>query len=133
MASAERVFALLDTHEPDAPDFEPSSVPSPAPPRRPDAHVAFEEVTFGYRADAPVLAGVPLAPRRGENVAGVGSSGAGKSTIIRLLARLYEPTGGRILLGGRDVRGIPIAELRRRIVVVGQDPFLFAGTLRDKI
>lgn len=130
MAAAERVFALLDTHEPDARGLR---LVDAGPAAKHDGHVVFERVTFGYRAGAPVLSEVSLEIRRGETVALVGPSGAGKSTVIKLLARLYEPAAGRILLDGTDIRALDPAALRRRVVVVGQDPFLFASTLRDNI
>ena len=141
MASAERIVALLDTQEHDAP-----AAPSPAgsvggdrggdevPTReRESALVRFEDVTFGYRDGEKVLEGVSFEVPRGATVAVVGATGSGKSTLIRLLARLYEIDGGRVLLGGRDVRDLAPGELRRRITVVTQDVFLFAGTVADNV
>ncbi len=128
MAAAERVYGLLDTREPDAPARPQATPPAPAA-----AAVEFDHVGFAYRPDAPVLRELTLAIGAGETVALVGATGAGKSSVIKLLSRLYEPTTGAIRLGGRDVRDIPIAELRRQIVVVSQDVFLFAGTLADNI
>jgi ATP-binding cassette subfamily B multidrug efflux pump len=127
MAGAERVFALLDTVEPDAPHL----------PAAPDAAgaplVALSDVTFGYRPDRPVLDHVSLAVARGETLAIVGATGAGKSTIIKLLPRLYDVQGGVVRLDGADVRGGDRRALRRRIVVVSQDVFMFSGTLRENI
>ena len=79
--------------------------------------VVFDNVTFGYREGDAVLRGINLSVKRGENVAVVGATGSGKSTIIRLLARLYEPQEGRILLAGRDIRTIDSTALRRRLTV----------------
>ncbi len=128
MAAAERVFTLLDTNEPDA-----RKVTTDLPPGDPDAHLVLEDVHFGYRPDAPVLDGVSLTIRRGETVALVGPSGMGKSTVVKLVVRLYEPASGRIFLAGQDVRSLSPEVLRRRVVVVPQDPFLFSGTLRENI
>jgi ATP-binding cassette subfamily B protein len=128
MAAAERVFTLLDTQEPDcavAPAAAPAATPAPL--------VELDGVSFGYRPDVPVLNDVSLAIPTGETLAIVGTTGAGKSTIIKLLPRLYDPQRGVIRVGGADVRGLARAALRRRIVVVSQDVFMFAGTLRDNI
>ncbi len=127
MAAAERVFTLLDTADPDAP-LLPSAAPNtPAP------LAALDDVTFGYRPDRPVLDHVSLAVARGETLAIVGATGAGKSTIIKLLPRLYDVQGGAVRVDGADVRGLDRRALRRRIVVVSQDVFMFSGTLRENI
>jgi ATP-binding cassette subfamily B protein len=128
MAAAERVFGLFDTHEPDAPVRD-----TVAAPRADALLIEIDDVTFGYRAGQPVLNQVSLPIRAGETVAVVGSTGSGKSTLIKLLPRLYEPWTGAIRLGGIDVRDLDRRALRRRIVVVSQDVFLFAGTLADNI
>ncbi len=128
MAAAERVFSLLDTVEPDAP---PAAQPAPVGPAAP--LIRLEDVTFGYRADRPVLDGVSLSVAAGETVAIVGATGAGKSTIIKLLPRLYDVQRGVIRVGGADVRQLDPRALRRRIVVVSQDVFMFAGSLRDNV
>jgi ATP-binding cassette subfamily B protein len=134
MAAAERVFGLLDTHEPDAPvrDAPLAVVPVTVAGARTPL-VEIDDVTFGYRAGQPVLNQVTLPIWAGETVAVVGSTGSGKSTLIKLLPRLYEPWSGAIRLGGADVRDMDRRALRRRIVVVSQDVFLFAGTLGDNI
>jgi ATP-binding cassette subfamily B multidrug efflux pump len=141
MASAERIVGLLDTKEEDAPEREANGRRAAATGNgRPEPDgvdggdlVRFEGVTFGYRDGEKVLDQVSFAVRRGSTVAVVGATGSGKSTLIRLLARLYEISGGRILLGGRDVRDLPAGQLRRRITVVTQDVFLFAGTVADNV
>jgi ATP-binding cassette subfamily B protein len=130
MAAAERVFTLLDTVEPDAP---PAAARAAAAPAADPALVSLEHVSFGYRSDRPVLSDVSLSIRAGETVAVVGATGAGKSTIIKLLPRLYDAQGGVIRIGGADVRSLDPAALRRRIVVVSQDVFMFSGTLRSNI
>ena len=129
MAAAERVFTLLDTAEPDAPrSSESSAAPAGSGPL-----VELDHVTFGYRADRPVLDDVSLSIAAGETLAIVGATGAGKSTIIKLLPRLYDLQGGAIRIGGADVRELDPRALRRRIVVVSQDVFMFSGTLRANI
>src|SRR5262249_55919350 len=93
----------------------------------------FDHVGFAYRPDEPILSDISLRVMPGETVAVVGSTGAGKSTVIKLLARLYEATGGRILIDGQDTRELPLDQLRRRMVVISQDVFLFSGTIEDNL
>jgi len=128
MASSERIFQLLDT--------EPTIV-SPASPHRVSGRlrgeVAFENVTFAYDGGPPVLHDVSFRVRAGEQLAVVGWTGSGKSTLIKLLARLYDVQSGRILLDGVDVRDYDLSELRRGLGVVLQDSFLFAGTVGSNI
>lgn len=95
--------------------------------------VVFENVSFSYRADEPILRDLSFRIAAGEHVALVGPTGSGKTTVIRLLCRLYEPQQGRILLDGRDIRSIPIADLRRQLGVVLQDTFLFSGNVADNL
>jgi ATP-binding cassette subfamily B protein len=95
--------------------------------------VIFDDVCFGYRPDEPILKNLSFRIAPGEHVALVGPTGSGKTTVIRLLCRLYEPQQGRILLDGRDIRSIPIADLRRQLGVVLQDTFLFSGTVADNL
>ncbi|HSS38012.1 MAG TPA: ABC transporter ATP-binding protein, partial [Polyangia bacterium] len=128
MAAAERVFALLDTAEPDAPVVAGPAARAPQEPL-----IRLDDVSFGYRADRPVLDHVSLTVAAGETVAIVGATGAGKSTIIKLLPRLYDVQHGAIRIGGADVRALDPRGLRARIVVVSQDVFMFAGTLRENI
>jgi ATP-binding cassette subfamily B protein len=130
MAAGERVFGLLDTVEPDA-GAAARATGSRAVEGGP--LIELEGVTFGYREGRRVLDGVSLAIAAGETLAIVGATGAGKSTIIKLLPRLYEAQGGTIRIGGVDVRAIAARDLRRRIVVVSQDVFMFSGTLRENI
>jgi ATP-binding cassette, subfamily B, multidrug efflux pump len=95
--------------------------------------IRFEHVSFGYKADEPVLRDLSFTIRPGEKVALVGPTGAGKSSIIRLLCRLYDVTEGRILLDGEDIRDLPQAVLRQRMAVILQDGFLFAGDVKSNI
>jgi ATP-binding cassette subfamily B protein len=128
MAAAERVFQLLDTNELDAPRTPAGVAPSVS-----GALIELEHVTFGYRPDRPVLNDVSLSVVAGETLAVVGATGAGKSTIIKLLPRLYDVQSGAIRVGGAEVRTLDVRALRRRIVVVSQDVFMFSGTLRSNI
>jgi ATP-binding cassette subfamily B protein len=95
--------------------------------------VVFENVSFAYRSDDPILEDLSFRIAPGEHVAIVGPTGSGKTTIIRLLCRLYEPQAGRILLDGVDIRELPMALLRRRLGVVLQDTFLFSGNVADNL
>ena len=128
MASAERIFELLDN--------EPAIVSPPAPRRVPTrlrGEIAFENVTFGYNEGEPILHDVSFRVRPGERVAVVGWTGSGKSTLIRLLVRLYDVWEGRVTLDGVDVRDYDLHELRRAVGVVLQDHFLFAGSVEYNI
>ena len=101
--------------------------------RRSAGEVIFENVSFAYRADDPILQDLSFRITPGEHVALVGPTGSGKTTIIRLLCRLYEPQQGRILLDGIDIRQLPIPTLRQRLGVVLQDTFLFSGNVADNL
>ncbi len=95
--------------------------------------VVFDNVSFAYRPDDPILSNLSFRIAPGEHVALVGPTGSGKSTVIRLLCRLYEPQQGRILLDGIDIRELPIPTLRQRLGVVLQDTFLFSGNVADNL
>ncbi|WP_017595967.1 ABC transporter ATP-binding protein [Nocardiopsis potens] len=127
LASAERVFELLDAEE-QRPD------PEPAAPRRGRAagRVAFEDVSFGY-GDEPLFEDLSLTAEPGRTVAIVGPTGAGKTTLVNLLLRFYEPDAGRITVDGADIAGMPRGELRASIGMVLQDTWLHGGTVADNI
>ncbi len=127
MASSERIFALLD-QKPDLLD-EPDAPALPAI----TGHVRFEHVDFAYKPEEPVLQDISLEARPGQQIALVGETGAGKSTIIRLLARFFDVTGGRVLIDGHDVREVSAASLREQLGVVLQDTYLFSGSILDNI
>jgi ATP-binding cassette subfamily B multidrug efflux pump len=127
MASSERIFLLLDTQERIAePDI-------PTPIRGKGAHINFEDVWFAYVEDEWVLKDVSLTVQQGETVAIVGPTGAGKSSLIHLLERFYDPAKGRITLNGVDIRQIPKTRLRAYTALITQDVFLFADSLRRNV
>lgn len=132
MASAERIFGLLDTRAPDAPLLDGGGADE-RPRAKVSAKVSIERVRFGYRDGDEVLRDVSLDVPEGATIAVVGATGSGKSTLVKLLARLYEPGAGRLLLDGRDLRRIAAGELRRRVSLVSQDVFLFAGTVAENV
>ncbi|MDX3572352.1 ABC transporter ATP-binding protein [Streptomyces sp. ID05-47C] len=131
-ASLEKIAGLL-AQEPSVP--EPTA-PQELPARRPGMpgrEVVFDGVAFGYRTGGEVLPSFDLTLPAGQTVAVVGSTGAGKSTLAKLLARFYDPTAGRVLLDGVDLRDLTTAELRGGVVMVTQEAFLFSGTVAENI
>ncbi len=129
-ASCERVFGLLD---------EPRFPPAPSPSggrrsaRRGAAAIEFDRVTFAYGDNAPVLRDVSFRAGAGQTVAIVGPTGGGKTTVLSLVARLRDVTGGAMRVDGVDVRELALADLRRRVAYVAQDLFLFTGTVLDNV
>ena len=113
----------------------------PTVPEKPDAYelppiegrIAFEDVDFAYNRDNFVLHDVNISIRAGESVAFVGPTGAGKSTIAKLVTRFYDPTHGRVTIDGHDLTDVTLNSLRRQLGVVPQEPFLFTGTIRDNV
>ncbi|MCL4861788.1 MAG: ABC transporter ATP-binding protein/permease [Caldilineaceae bacterium] len=126
-SSCERVFELLDV-EP-----EIVSPPQAIIPTNPQPAIAFRNVTFGYQDETPVLYNVSFEVAPGEMVALVGATGAGKSTIHRLLARFYDPQQGAVYVAGHDLRTLDLEWLRGQIAAVLQDVFLFHGAVRENI
>jgi ATP-binding cassette subfamily B protein len=127
MANAEAVFELFDT-ETTVPDkAEARQLPEIA------GRVEFDNVVFAYEPDRPALKGIDLKVEPGQTIALVGHTGSGKSTIINLLLRFYDVTGGRVLLDGTDIRDVTADSLRRQVGVVLQDTFIFAGTVMENI
>lgn len=127
LASGERVFSLMDSvpeisDKPDA--FDPGSILG---------DIKFDHVDFHYKADSPILRDFSLSVERGETIALVGPTGGGKSTIVNLLARFYEPTGGVITIGGEDYTHFSLQAIHSRLGMVLQTPHLFSGTIRDNI
>jgi ATP-binding cassette subfamily B multidrug efflux pump len=131
MASAERIFQILD--------YEPTVSDPPGAPELPPiaGDVALERISFGYPGrqgeGREALRDVSLRVSAGETVALVGHTGAGKTTLVHLLARFHDPTAGRITVDGHDLRSVSLASLRRQLGMVLQEPFLFAGTVRENI
>ncbi len=130
-ASCERVFQLLA--EPRFPPPPPSGGSPQATPRRGAAKVEFDRVTFAYGDNAPVLLDVSFTAEPGQTIAIVGPTGAGKTTVLTLVARLREVTAGAVRLDGIDVRELDPSSLRRRIAYVAQDLFLFTGSVLDNV
>ncbi|MEU8828686.1 ABC transporter ATP-binding protein [Streptomyces sp. NPDC048636] len=131
VASAERVFELLDAEE-QSPD--PEAAPRPGTvDGSVRGRVEFEEVAFRYQPDKPLIDGLSLSVRPGQTVAIVGPTGAGKTTLVNLLMRFYEVSGGRITLDGVDIAAMSREELRTDIGMVLQDTWLFGGTIAENI
>jgi ATP-binding cassette subfamily B protein len=142
MAALERIFGLLDVEkDSDLPGFRSlAGIESPLMgggrgegEPSPIQTIEFRDVWFAYNGDDYVLKAFNLTIRRGEKLALVGETGGGKTTVTRLLSRFYEVSKGSILIDGRDIREIPLDELRGRIGVVLQEPFLFTGSIRYNI
>ena len=127
MAASERIFGLIDT-TPDLADA-PNAVSLP----KVQGHVDFDHVSFAYKPEEPVLDDVDLHAEPGQRIALVGETGAGKSTVIRLLARFFDVTDGRIRIDGHDLREIKADTLRAQLGIVLQDTFLFGGSIADNI
>lgn len=130
LASAERVFDLLDE-----PEMEADPLPGDAAklPGRVEGRVAFEHVRFGYSPDKPLMHDVSFTAEPGQKIAVVGTTGAGKTTLINLLMRFYEIDGGRITLDGVDTSCMDRGELRQQFGMVLQDAWLFDGTIAENI
>jgi ABC-type multidrug transport system fused ATPase/permease subunit len=131
MASCERIFQLIDT-QPAVRDHV-RTVPRATDEVAGKGEVVFDNVWFAYQPDDWVLRGVSFRVRPGERVAFVGATGAGKTTLIKLLTRLYDVSRGSIRIDGVDIRDLPQQELRKRVAMVLQDVFLFSGSIAENI
>ncbi|WP_193555833.1 ABC transporter ATP-binding protein [Plantibacter flavus] len=127
VASAERTFELLDAEEQD-PETADAHLPEHT-----DGHVEFDGVSFSYDPEKPLIEDLSFSAQPGQTVAIVGPTGAGKTTLVNLVMRFYELTGGRILLDGVDITALTRAELRSQVGMVLQDAWLFEGTIRENI
>jgi ATP-binding cassette subfamily B protein len=127
-SALEKISGVLEEEPSVAEPPAPASLPAAASGRR----VRFDSVRFGYR-EAVVLPGLDLDLPAGQTVALVGETGAGKTTVARLVARFYDPDEGRVLLDGVDLRSLPDAELRQEVVLITQESFLFGGTVAENI
>jgi subfamily B ATP-binding cassette protein MsbA len=128
VGAAERVFELLELESPIADPPMPRAMPA-----RVRGEVQFDDVTFRYPTGGTVLHGISLRVSEGETVALVGPSGAGKTTLVSLLPRFWDVTAGAVRLDGIDVRDLALADLRRSVGLVPQEPALFGGTVRENI
>jgi ABC-type multidrug transport system fused ATPase/permease subunit len=127
MAALDKIFELMD-EEPDLVD-KPDALELP----RIRGEIEFDDVTFAYSGDNPALCGIDLHIPPGQTVALVGATGAGKSTLAKLVARFYDPDHGRVLVDGHDLRDVTEHSLRSQLGIVPQEGFLFSGTIRDNI
>jgi len=127
MVSARRIFEVLDT-EPEVKD-KPGAIEL----KTVKGEVCFRNVVFGYDRDKPILKGMSFKVKPGEKVALVGATGSGKSTVIKLIPRFYDPQEGSILIDGVDIRDVKISSLRRHIGIVHQDVFIFPASIRENI
>jgi len=127
MASAERIFQLLDTRS------RMPVLPEPLGPQTVNGTLEFSNVTFGYNPDNPVIHNLSMKVNPGETVAIVGATGSGKSTLVNLLERMYDPDSGRILLDGHDLRELDPEWLRNKVGLVMQEVYLIPGTIRENI
>ncbi|QDS35440.1 ABC transporter ATP-binding protein [Brevibacillus brevis] len=127
VAGAERVFEVLDEQE------EPLDSPGATVLAHPKGHVIFDQVSFGYRPDQPILKNISFEAQAGSTIALVGPTGAGKTTIVNLLTRFYDVTSGTIYLDGKDIREYSRDSLRRSFGFVLQDTYLFSGTIKENI
>jgi ATP-binding cassette subfamily B protein len=127
MAAGERIFEILDS---EADVREEAGAPTLDVP---EGRVTYDGVSFSYRTRAPVLEKVEFEARPGEIVALVGATGSGKTTLVSLLPRFYDPTDGRLTIDGTDIRGVSLASLRQNIGIVQQDVFLFSASLHENI
>ena len=127
MAAGNRVFGILDD--------EPEIIEKPRAIKLPtiEGHVKFENVSFSYGKDVQILKNINLEAKPGENVALLGATGSGKSTIIRLIPRFYDVPSGRITVDGYDVRDVNLKSIRKQIGIVSQETFLFAMTIKENI
>jgi ATP-binding cassette subfamily B protein len=127
LVSAERAFAVLDL-QPEVPEK-----PDARPLKRAVGQVAFRNVSFAYRSDVPILRDVSFEIAPGARVGISGKTGAGKTTLVNLLTRFYDPTKGAILLDGVDLRDYKLADLRRQFAIVLQEPVLFSTSIGENI
>ncbi len=127
VAGAERVFEVLDEKE------EPADSPDAIELKDTKGHVVFDNVTFGYRADVPILKNISFESPQGSSTALVGPTGAGKTTIVNLITRFYDIPSGTIYIDGRDIKEYTRDSLRRCFGIVLQDTYLFSGTIKENI
>src|SRR5205823_1946067 len=125
--SARRVWEILQSER------EVTDKPQAVPCGSVRGHVRFENISFGYEADRPVLRGIDFEVKPGESLALVGATGAGKSTLVSLIPRFFDPWAGRVLVDGRDARDLTLHSLRSQVGIVLQEPFLFPISVAENI
>ena len=130
-ANIDRVLEILDAK--DGVQDAPFARPLPDRPARTRGHVCLEQVTFGYEPDYPILQDITLEARPGEMIALVGATGAGKSTLVSLIPRFFDPWQGRVLFDGVDIRDVQLKSLREQIALVLQEPFLLPLSVKQNI
>jgi ATP-binding cassette subfamily B multidrug efflux pump len=128
-AGLERIFQIMDIPE-DVNNAEPTNDLKPVPE---EGEVEFKNVTFSYSKERPVLKNISFRANPGEKIAILGATGSGKTSLVYLIPRFYDPDSGNILIDGRDIRSCGLSNLRRKIGLVLQDVFIFTGTLKDNI
>ena len=129
MSSMERIFQILDNQSRIQPVVKDDA---PASPRRFQT-LTFDQVSFGYTPSEPILSDISFTIGKGDTIAIVGPTGAGKTSLINLIVRFYDPTTGAVLVNDTDIRRFDLKALREKIALVSQDPFLFSGSLRENI
>ena len=126
-ASARRVFDLLDT------ETQIQTPPNPVQRDHIQGNITLTHVEFNYRPDIPILTDLTFSVKAGETIGIAGTTGAGKSTLVKLLLRLYDPVTGRVELDGVDIRNLPLQQVRESVALVSQDVYLFHGTIFENI
>jgi ATP-binding cassette subfamily B protein len=127
MASSERIFEFMD----EKPVVQEKKNAITLPPVQ--GRIRFDNIVFEYEEGRPALKGISLDVKEGQSIALVGHTGSGKSTIVNLLCRFYDPVRGRVLIDGHDLRDVRLDSLRSQVGIVMQDTFIFSGTIRDNI
>ena len=127
MASMERIFEIMDTES----DIQDKKDAKPLPPIQ--GAVTFDHVTFSYDGEKIILNDVSFEVKPGQTIALVGPTGAGKSTVVNLISRFYDVTGGRVLIDGHDIRDVELNSMRKQMSVMMQDSFIFSGTIMENI
>ncbi|MFC1857624.1 ABC transporter ATP-binding protein [Thermodesulfobacteriota bacterium] len=137
MASAERIFLLFDTEDklpqPASTQVHQTGPETVLPVQGKISEIGIENVSFGYLKDEIVLKDISFTVRSGESIALVGPTGSGKTTLINLIIRFYDPLSGRVIINGRDLKDVDVSELRSKMALVTQEPFLFSESIRNNI
>jgi ABC-type multidrug transport system fused ATPase/permease subunit len=128
-AGLERIYQIMDIPE----DKDDTTISNPVDTATEKGEVEFRNVTFGYAKDRPVLKNISFKAEAGEKIAILGATGSGKTSLVYLIPRFYDPDSGNILIDGKDVKSLRLSDLRRKIGLVLQDVFIFTGTLKDNI